>query len=133
MTHKLRRVAFAIALFCSAPLAFAGDFDGSKPLICATVDGHACDPGETCLRELPASLGVPQFMRIDFVNQTIAGPKRTTKIRLMDKTANQVMLQGSELGYAWTISLDAQDGTMTLALLSNEDAFVIFGNCTPAS
>jgi hypothetical protein len=123
--------ALEAALLCSTTAVFGADFDGSKPLICATVDAHACDPGEVCLRGLPDSIGIPEFMRIDFAKKTIAGPKRTTQIRYMDKSADQVLLQGTELGYAWTIALDTADGSMTLTLVSRDDAFTVFGYCTP--
>jgi hypothetical protein len=74
---------------------------------------------------------MPEFMRIDFSGKTIAGPKRTTEIRYMDKSADQVLLQGTELGYAWTIALDKTDGSMSLTLVNREDVFVVFGYCTP--
>jgi hypothetical protein len=131
MMTRLRRTALATALLCSTTVVFGADFDGSKTLICATVDAHACDPGEVCLRGLPDSIGIPQFMRIDFAKKTIAGPKRTTEIRYTDKSADQVLLQGTERGYAWTIVLDTNDGSMTLTLVNREDAFVAFGYCTP--
>jgi hypothetical protein len=134
MMTKLRRTALAAAsaaLLCSTTAVFGADFDGSKPLICATVDAHACDPGEVCLRGLPDSIGIPEFMRIDFAKKTIAGPKRTTQIRYMDTSADQILMQGTERGYAWTIALGTADGSMTLTLVSRDDAFTVFGYCTP--
>jgi hypothetical protein len=117
-------------LLCSTAV-FGADFDGSKRLICATVDAHACDPGEACLRGLPDDIGVPRFMRIDFAAKTIAGPKRTTQIRYMDTGADQILMQGTELGYAWTVVLDKIDGAMSMTLVSRDDAFTVFGYCTP--
>jgi hypothetical protein len=38
---------------------------------------------------------------------------------------------GPELGFAWTIVLDRIDGTMSVTLVNREDAFVLFGVCTP--
>ena len=134
MMTRLRRTALAAAsaaLLCSTTAVFGADFDGSKPLICATVDAHACNPGEVCLRGLPDSIGIPEFMRIDFAKKTIAGPKRTTQIRYMDTSADQILMQGTERGYAWTIALGTADGSMTLTLVSRDDAFTVFGYCTP--
>ena len=90
--------------------ASAADFDGSKALICATVEAHACGLGEVCLRDLPDGFGVPQFMRINFANKTIAGPKRSTEIRSIEKGSDQLLMQGNELGYGWTIVLDQDRG-----------------------
>jgi hypothetical protein len=134
MMTKLRRTALAAAsaaLLCSTTAVFGADFDGSKPLICATVDAHACDPGEVCLRGLPDSIGIPEFMRIDFAKKTIAGPKRTTQIRYIDTSGDQILMQGTELGYAWTVVLDKIDGAMSMTLVSRDDAFTVFGYCTP--
>ena len=131
MMTRLGRTALVAALLCSTTAVFGADFDGSKQLICATVDAHACDPGEACLRGLPDDLGVPRFMRIDFAAKTIAGPKRTTQIRYIDTGADQILMQGTELGYAWTVVLDKTDGAMSMTLVSREDAFTVFGYCTP--
>jgi hypothetical protein len=49
----------------------------------------------------------------------------------MDKSDDQILLQGKELGYAWTLVLDQESGTMTLTLVNREAAFVLFGSCTP--
>jgi hypothetical protein len=131
MVIKLGRTGLVAALLLSATHVLGADFDGSKGLICATVDAHACDVGEVCLRDLPDILGVPQFMRIDFTKKTIAGPKRTSPIRYMEKSADQMLLQGTELGYAWSLALDITDGSMALTLVNRDDAFVVFGYCIP--
>jgi hypothetical protein len=131
MTTTLRRTALAITGLCAAACAFGADFDGSKPLLCATVDAHTCDPGQVCLSSLPADIGAPQFLRIDFTKKTVVGPERTTQIRFMESGERQILLQGLELGLAWTIALDKMDGTMTVSLINRDDAFVLFGACTP--
>jgi hypothetical protein len=127
----LAPVVLAAALFCSTTAVFGADFDGSKRLICATVEVHTCDPGETCLRGLPDDVGVPRFMRIDFSEKTIAGPKRTTPIRYIDSGGDQILMQGTELGYAWTVVLDKTDGSMSMTLVSRDETFAVFGYCIP--
>jgi hypothetical protein len=111
--------------------AAAGDFDGSKLLICAPVEAMDCGPGEGCAKERPEDVGAPNFLRIDVANNVIVGPKQTTPILLMDKSDDQLLLQGKELGYAWTLVLDQESGTMTVTLVNREAAFVLFGPCTP--
>ncbi|CAB3776778.1 hypothetical protein [Pararobbsia alpina] len=123
--------AFALASCLASATLQAADFDGSKPLICATIDAHDCDPGLTCQRSLPAELGAPQFLRIDFAKKTIAGPQRTTPIHFMDNSPAEILMQGVEFGFAWTIVIDKASGELTMTLLSSEDALVLFGSCTP--
>jgi hypothetical protein len=129
MTRVLSLVAALVLMTCGA--AAAGDFDGSKLLICAPVEAMDCGPGEGCTKERPEDVGAPNFLRIDIANNVIVGPKQTTPILLMDKSDDQILLQGKELGYAWTLVLDQESGTMTVTLVNREAAFVLFGPCTP--
>ncbi len=102
MQKTLRATALAI-LVCSAPSwVLCANFDGSKPLLCATIDAHFCDIGEVCYRTLPAILGAPQFMRINFAKKTVAGPQRTTDIRFMEPGDGKLLLRGTEMGYGWS-------------------------------
>jgi hypothetical protein len=129
MTRVLHLVV-ALALLI-AGTAFASDFDGSKLLICAPVEAIDCTPGEACTKGRPSDIGAPSFLRIDFAQKIIVGPKRTTPIVFMDKSDNQILLQGTELGYGWTLALDQENGTMTATMVNREEVFVLFGSCTP--
>jgi hypothetical protein len=123
-------VFFAVAFFAPGR-AVAGDFDGSKVLICAPVEAIDCAPGEACTKNVPANVGVPAFIRIDMAKKAIIGPKRTTPIVAMEKSDEQILLQGSELGTAWTVALDQETGKMSGSLVNREEVFVLFGSCTP--
>jgi hypothetical protein len=111
--------------------AVAGDFDGSVPLICAPVTAMDCVRGDDCLTGLPEDVGAPAFMRMDFVKRTVAGPKVASPIMLLDKTETQLLLQGREASFGWTIALDSKSGEMTVTLANQDGAFVLFGSCTP--
>lgn len=123
------RTAVAAFLCIAGPVSQAADLDVSKPLICATVEALDCGAGNGCTKGIPDDVGAPNFMRIDLGKKVVIGPKRTSSIRFMDKNADQILLQGTELGYAWTLVLDAQ-GRMTATLADRSGAFVLFGSCT---
>jgi len=116
-------------MMLSAGMGQAADFDGSRPLICATVEAVECLADADCEAGTPDEMGAPNFMRIDFAARTVAGDRRTTKILGMDKSAEQVQLRGNELGYAWTMMIDPR-GKMTATMTGLGDAFVLFGSCT---
>jgi hypothetical protein len=112
-------------------IAFPADFDGSKMLICATIDAMDCVSGENCTKGRAGEMGAPAFMRIDFAQKTIGGTKRTTPIVAMDTSEGQILLQGKELGYGWTFALDQEGGDFSATLVNRDGVFVLFGSCTP--
>jgi hypothetical protein len=71
-------------------------------------------------------------MHVNFAKTAIVGPYRTTEIRLMKPSNGQLLLQGTELGYAWSAALDTRTGAMSSTLVNREDVFVLFGSCTPS-
>jgi len=120
--------AVALAGICIIP-AHGADFDGSRLLICANVEASDCSPGQTCTRQRPDDIGAPTFLRIDFNRKMIVGPKRTTEITFMERDGGQILLQGTDLGYAWTIALDTGSGKMAATLADRLGAIVLFGSC----
>jgi hypothetical protein len=119
-----------VAGTAGAPAAFAGDFDASKPLICATVQAMDCVVGDDCVRGLAEDVGAPMFMRIDLAQKAVIGPKRTSPVQLVESSEKQLLLQGTELGFAWSIALDKDTGQMSATLVNGDGAYVLFGACT---
>jgi len=111
--------------------AEAADFDGSRLLLCAPVEAKSCAPTESCSNATPGMLGAPKFLRIDFQNQVVIGPQRTSPIRLMEKGQSELLLLGTELGFAWTIVLDQESGDLSATLSDRDGTIVLFGSCTP--
>jgi hypothetical protein len=79
---------------------------------------------------LPESVGAPQFLRIDFGKKEIVGPKRTTQIRSIEKTDEQITLQGFELGMGWALTLDRVTGRATITFAGKDEGFIVFAACT---
>jgi hypothetical protein len=109
----------------------AADFDGSKPLICASQQVMDMASPKLITTGQPGDLGAPTFMRVDFEKKTITGPHRSTPIRLMDKDDKRIVLQGTELGLGWTLAVNAQDGMMIGSMVDADGVVVMFGECTP--
>jgi hypothetical protein len=111
-------------------VAQAADFDGSKLLICANMEAADCNSGQACTRGRPEELGAPAFIRIDFANKAIVGPRRTTPIVGMATDTDQILLQGTEMGYAWSIALNTGSGRLAATLVDHDSVIVLFGACT---
>jgi hypothetical protein len=122
-------IGLCVIGLAAAP-AQANDFDGARVLLCAPVQAFDCAAGEDCAKELPEQLGAPPFLRIDVPNKAVIGPKRTSPILLADKSETQLVLQGTELGYGWTLVVDRETGKLTATLASRENVVVLFGACT---
>ena len=124
--------AVLLFLFCALTLPALAEeaIAGTKPLICATIQAVSCAPGEECERGLPESIGAPQFLRIDFVKKEIIGTKRSTQILFMEKSDEQITMQGFELGMGWALAIDRASGKAGLTFANREEGIVIFGACT---
>ena len=138
-----------IILFCAAVvfapvgLVAAADFDGSKPLLCASMELQECIPGVGCERVTSTSINAAEFFRIDVKKKTIIVSARNQsrppqKIESSAKTDDLLVIQGSdngvegvrEDGLAYSIAIDKISGKMVLTASGDEVAFVIFGSCT---
>ena len=62
-------IVMGLALMCIFFVPFsgmAGDFDGSQPLLCATIKAIECGPEGECLQGTAESVNLPQFFKINF-------------------------------------------------------------------
>jgi hypothetical protein len=127
--------------FMSAPI-LAGDFDGSKPLICALMDLVECQPGGNCQAKTAEELGLPQFFRINFQEKKISGTQsgesgRGTAIERLETVDGKLILQGAEDGVedvrdgvGWSLAIAEETGKLVLTASGDEVGFVVFGACT---
>jgi len=123
---------WAMSVLCATAMAAeAADFDGSRALICAPVEVKSCAAGESCQNATPGEIGAPKFLRIDFDNQAITGPHRTSPIRLLEKGEAYILMTGTELGFVWTMVLDRDSGDLSATLSDRDGTIVLFGSCTP--
>jgi hypothetical protein len=127
---KLIKNLFVVVLgFLAVSPAIASDFDGSNPLICATVEARDCVLTRRCYTGEAWEVGAPAFMRIDFTKKTITGTERTTGIASMEKTEDQLLLQGVELGFGWTLAINQTNGYFSGSMTNMGGTFLLFGSC----
>jgi hypothetical protein len=131
MTNRSTRRAAALGVSLTLCSGFASAADVAGRLMCATVEALDCEAGASCFKGRPSEIGAPAFMRIDLEKMVIAGPSRSTPIVSMEKSVEGLLLQGTEVGYGWTLAVNTREGTMTATLVNREGAFVLFGSCTP--
>lgn len=127
---KLNRYLSFVAFCVLGTSALAGDFDGSKALICAPVSVMDYERGDDCFSGLPEDVDAPAFMRFDFEKKLVIGQKVSSPILFQEATADRLVLQGREAAYGWTIVIGARDGDMTVTLATLNSAVVMYGSRT---
>jgi hypothetical protein len=129
-----RYVVLAMGLAVSAA-AVAADFDGTTPLSCTPSAGHDCAPGSTQCSKLKSQSKGPIEVRIDFANKTIKTPYRSDLLPIQNSATNdeQLVMQGTDLKFAWSAIVNRKTGAITLAIADRVGAYVIFGQCKVAA
>jgi len=69
-------------------------------------------------------------MRIDLAKKAVIGPNNTSDILLQETSDKQLLLQGREAGFGWTIVVDQKSGELTVSLTNRSGAYVLYGACT---
>ena len=134
---KIKLMGLALLCLLITPLSIAaGDFDGSKPLLCATIETFECGPGSDCYRGTAQRINVPQFLKINFKEKKISGTREsgealTTKIESMESMDGNLILQGVQNGKAWSMVIMGTNGKTTLSVSGDQVGFVVFGACMP--
>jgi hypothetical protein len=70
-------------------------------------------------------------MRIDLESKRIVGARRSTPISSAQKGQGQLLLQGFEQDFGWTVALDTQGGAFSATLVDRGGVIALFGSCTP--
>ena len=143
MMKKIGTIALALCVSVVAVPVGAADFDGSEPLLCASVDVMECDAGGECFRATPDGINAPQFYRVNFKEKKIIGMIQSkkgppTQIERMESVDGKLILQGAEDavegirdGVGWSLAISEETGRMVLTASGDDVGFVIFGACTP--
>jgi hypothetical protein len=115
---------------------WAGDFDGSKPLICSVIQTVACTRDGEVDKGTAEDVDLPQFFFIDFekkvvTGKTAEGEVRETKIESIKHEDGKLMIQGVQRGRAWSAVINETTGKTTIIGATDEAGFVVFAACTP--
>ena len=134
--NKIKFMSLAFLCLILTPLSIAAaDFDGSRPLLCATIETFECGSGIECKRGTAQSINLPQFLKIDFKEKKISGTREsgevlTTKIENMERGDGKLVLQGTQNNKGWSMLINEATGKMTITASDDQIGFVVFGACT---
>lgn len=118
--------------------AAADDLRGARQLLCSTIQSQLCLSDGGCTSIQPAEINVPQFIRLDAKSGTLAttaasGLNRVTTAKSVSRSDGELILQGVELGRAFSLFIDEASGNATFASASDGMSVTVFAACTPAA
>ena len=122
--------AVALCATLAAP-ALAAGIDGSRSLLCSTVEANDCTSGTACVRGLPQDINVPQYVKLDLAGRTISARGRTSTIQGATRVNGVLIVQGSENRRAFSFTVSEKTGRLVGAIAGEDEAFVVFGTCAP--
>ncbi|MBE7445440.1 MAG: hypothetical protein HS132_09415 [Planctomycetia bacterium] len=137
---KLSIITFVFACLVS-PVLYAGDFDGSRPLLFSVKTILECAPNGKSQMVTTEEMGMPQFFIIDCKKMTVSplppiAGRRDTIIKRMEHIDGKLILQGADDGLedirdgvGWTVAISEETGMAVLTASGDDAGFVIFGAC----
>ena len=125
-----------LSIFISSLTVWAGDFDGSRPLLFSVISVMECTPDNGCRSVTIESVDIPRFLKIDLDKKTI-GPvsesaaKPGSTIERVERVDGKLILQGAEDGYdsvrdglGWTIAIAEGTGRVVMTASGDQVAFL---------
>ena len=133
---KMTKICFFMGLMITSAPLLAADFDGSEPILCASLDVLECVDGRGCDMVYAEEIDAPQFISIDLEHDKLqldrSGRPQSAELRNRESLNGKLVLQGvgTETGLGWTFSVNEETGRFVLSASGDEVAFIIFGACS---
>lgn len=124
-----------LLMFAVVPAA-ADDLTGADRFLCAPSEVTVCAMDGECTSGPPWEFNVPDFIEVDLEAGLLktteaSGENRQTPIPRIMREDGMIVLQGIEMGRAFSFNIDQASGTMTAAAARNGLFVGAFGVCTP--
>ena len=132
---KAVKMLAALLLGTAASGATAGGLDGKGAMICAATTTIVCASRGECVSGTPEAVNLPTFWHVDPAAKVArskrpgAAAERVSKITTVAVQAGKVVMQGSDDGFGWSVSVDAASGKMVLTG-GSDIGYLVFGECT---
>ena len=132
ISRPLAVIVGAVAL-CATPfgVAASGKYDGSAPLLCAHSAVSECLPDGECKRVTGDSVNLPRFLKVDLKARKVYSEEtgRASPLSTVEHLNGNLILQGVQAGRGWTMTISEETGTMSTAIASGAEGWVVFGAC----
>ena len=132
----IRGFVIVVMVALAGATVWADDLTGSTRFLCSSVQVTVCYEDGECVIDLPWNVNVPEFVEVDLeakrLSTTAASElNRATPIEHLLREDGNIVLQGYEMGRAFSWVITEQTGQVTAAMATEGGAVVVFGACTP--
>jgi hypothetical protein len=132
----LRGFALTVLLALASVTVWADDLAGSSRFLCTAVQATDCLQDGECWVDLPWNINVPQFIEVDLEARRLSttkasGENRTSPIAHLSREDGIIVVQGFEMGRAFSFVITEHTGQLTVAVAAEGRAVAVFGACTP--
>ena len=137
MKKSMKYLALAMVLASAAgPAAKADDLTGVDGILCAASIATVCTPDGDCLSAPPWNWNIPGFIEIDLKAKIMrttqaSGENRSTLVKTMERADGFILLQGMEMGRAFSFQINEETGMVSVAVARDGVVVSVFGTCTP--
>jgi hypothetical protein len=139
MSSRQQRIVCAAGVLAVAALvapAAADNLTGASAFLCAPMEATVCTPEGGCETGPPFYWNIPSFIIVDLERLRLttteaSGEDRLTPIKNLERDADQIYLQGIELGRAFSFVIDEDTGMASFAVARPGMTVTAFGACTP--
>ena len=116
--------------------AFGDDLEGAKNLLCTSVRASECYADGICVEGEPEQWNVPRFVRVDLEKKILSttkasGEDRSTPIEVLEREDDRVLMQGTDLGRAFSVVLNPTSGLASTGIALDGNVISVFSYCTP--
>jgi hypothetical protein len=117
--------------FVSHTVNAAGKYDGSSSFLCVPTAVTECVSEGECRPGTAESENFPDFFTVDMKQKIIVSKDKTrlSVIKLIDKTADEVTLYGTDSRRSWILMIQEKTGRMSASVLGAGESFILFGVC----
>jgi len=134
--RKIFGFTLALILTLAGQTVWADDLTEANRFLCASVQATVCYEDGECAIDLPWNVNVPAFIEVDLESKhlrttTASELNRTTPIKHVERQDGTIVLQGFEMGRAFSWVITEGTGQVTVAVAFEGAAVSVFGSCTP--
>ena len=127
--RSILMVGALVGLGLASPALAAPAFDGSAPLICAVTSMFDCTREPGCERDVPDE--GDELWRVNVEKRVVSNldGSRGSPISTVEHKDGQLLLQGMQNGWAWSLALHEETGRMSAGITDTDGVIVLSGSC----